>query len=131
MAVVLDEAEVPEEGRYVVVSPRFMELLARTDSKLLSNDYNQGEGGLRNGLVMTGKLRGFSIYKTNNCPKGIATVDHIIAGHMSAVATVSSIDKVEKIRSETTFADIIRGLHVYGRGVVRPESLVVAAVRYA
>lgn len=131
MAVVLDEAEVPEEGRYVVVSPRFMELLARTDSKLLSTDYNQGEGGLRNGLVMTGKLRGFSIYKTNNCPKGIATVDHIIAGHMSAVATVSSIDKVEKIRSETTFADIIRGLHVYGRGVVRPESLVVAAVRYA
>lgn len=131
MAVVLDEAEVPEEGRYVVVSPRFMELLARTDSKLLSTDYNQGEGGLRNGLVMTGKLRGFSIYKTNNCPKGIATVDHIIAGHMAAVATVSSIDKVEKIRSETTFADIIRGLHVYGRGVVRPESLVVAAVRYA
>lgn len=131
MAVVLDEAEVPEEGRYVVVSPRFMELLARTDSKLLSTDYNQGEGGLRNGLVMTGKLRGFSIYKTNNCPKGLATVDHIIAGHMSAVATVSSIDKVEKIRSETTFADIIRGLHVYGRGVVRPESLVVAAVRYA
>jgi hypothetical protein len=131
MAVVLDEAEVPEEGRYVVVSPRFMELLARTDSKLLSTDYNQGEGGLRNGLAMTGKLRGFSIYKTNNCPKGIATVDHIIAGHMSAVATVSSIDKVEKIRSETTFADIIRGLHVYGRGVVRPESLVVAAVRYA
>ena len=131
MAVVLDEAEVPEEGRYVVVSPRFMELLARTDSKLLSTDYNQGEGGLRNGLVMTGKLRGFSIYKTNNCPKGLATVDHIIAGHMAAVATVSSIDKVEKIRSETTFADIIRGLHVYGRGVVRPESLVVAAVRYA
>ena len=131
MAVVLDEAEVPEEGRYVVVSPRFMELLARTDSKLLSTDYNQGEGGLRNGLVMTGKLRGFSIYKTNNCPKGLATVDHIIAGHMSAVATVSSIDKVEKIRSETTFADIIRGLHVYGRGGVRPESLVVAAVRYA
>jgi hypothetical protein len=131
MAVVLDEAEVPEEGRYVVVSPRFMELLARTDSKLLSTDFNQGEGGLRNGLVMSGKLRGFSIYKTNNCPKGLATVDHLIAGHMSAVATVSSIDKVEKIRSETTFADIIRGLHVYGRGVVRPESLVVAAVRYA
>lgn len=131
MALVLDEAEVPEEGRYVVVSPRFMELLARTDSKLLSTDYNQGEGGLKNGLVMSGKLRGFSLYKTNNCPKGLATVDHLIAGHMSAVATVSSIDKVEKIRSETTFADIIRGLHVYGRGVVRPECLVVAAVRYA
>lgn len=132
LALVLDEAEVPEEGRYVVVSPRFMELLARTDSKLLSTDYNQGEGGLKNGLVMNGKLRGFSIYKTNNAPKHTSdTGDLIIAGHMSAVATVSSIDKIEKIRSESTFADIVRGLHVYGRGVVRPESLAVAAVIYA
>lgn len=132
LSLVLDEAEVPEEGRYVVVSPRFMEILARTDSKLLSSDYNQGEGGLKNGLVMTGKLRGFSIYKTNNAPKHSSGAgDLIVAGHMSAVATVSSIDKVEKIRSETTFADIIRGLHVYGRGVVRPESLAVAAVTYA
>ena len=132
LALVLDEAEVPEEGRYVVVSPRFMELLARTDSKLLSTDYNQGEGGLKNGLVMNGKLRGFSIYKTNNAPKHTGGVgDLIIAGHMSAVAAVSCIDKVEKIRSETTFADIVRGLHVYGRGVVRKESLTVAAVIYA
>lgn len=156
LSLKLDEAEVPEEGRYVVVSPRFMELLARTDSKLLSTDYNQGEGGLKNGLVMKGKLRGFSVYKTNNAPKfvtdttgaaaaasddsgvieggddaGGVTGDVIIAGHMSAVATVSCIDKVEKIRAETTFADIVRGLHVYGRAIIRPESLAVAYCVYA
>jgi len=161
LALKLDEAEVPEEGRYVIVSPRFMELLARTDSKLLSTDYNQGEGGLKNGLVMNGKLRGFSIYKTNNAPKfltdttgsdlaqpdddgtigdnilvggddlGAVSGDVIIAGHMSAVATVSCLDKVEKIRSETTFADIVRGLHVYGRAVIRPEALTAAYVVYA
>lgn len=156
LALKLDEAEVPEEGRYVVVSPRFMELIARTDSKLLSTDYNQGEGGLKNGLAMSGKLRGFSVYKTNNAPKyitdttgaaaapsddsgvieggddaGAVSGDVIIAGHMSAVATVSCIDKVEKIRSETTFADIVRGLHVYGRAIIRPESLAVAYVVYA
>jgi small nuclear ribonucleoprotein (snRNP)-like protein len=132
LALVLDEAEVPEEGRYVIVSPRFMELLARTDSKLLSTDYNQGEGGLKNGLVMKGKLRGFSIYKTNNTPQHTGgTGDLIIAGHMSAVATVQSIDKVETIRSESTFADIVRGLHVYGRGIVRSNCLAVAAVLYA
>lgn len=156
LALKLDEAEVPEEGRYVVVSPRFMELIARTDSKLLSTDYNQGEGGLKNGLVMNGKLRGFSIYKTNNAPKfvtdttgaaaassddsgiieggddaGAVTGDVIIAGHMSAVATVSSIDKVEKIRAESTFADLVRGLHVYGRAIIRPESLATAYVVYA
>jgi hypothetical protein len=167
LALRLDEAEVPEEGRYVVVSPRFLELLARTDSKLLSTDYNQGEGGLKNGLAMSGKLRGFSIYKTNNAPKfttdttgeadsddaraaqtenpehltpneieggddvGAVQGDVILAGHMSAVATVSCLDKVEKIRAESTFADLIRGLHVYGRAIIRKESLAVAYVVYA
>lgn len=160
LSLKLDEAEVPEEGRYVVVSPRFMELLARTDSKLLSTDYNQGEGGLKNGLVMNGKLRGFSIYKTNNAPKytvmdvvgtavaaddgdniveytggtvdGAGVVgDIIVAGHMSAVAAVSCIDKMEKIRAEGTFADIVRGLHVYGRAIIRDESLAVAYCVYA
>ena len=162
LSLKLDEAEVPEEGRYVVISPRFMELLARTDSKLLSTDYNQGEGGLKNGLVMSGKLRGFSLYKTNNAPKyttdtagstiaqsaddgaqggdnivaggddsGGVLGDVIVAGHMSAVATVSSIDKVEKIRAESTFADLVRGLHVYGRAIIRPESLAVAYCVYA
>jgi len=157
LALKLDEAEVPEEGRWVVVTPRFMELIAQTDSKLLSTDYNQGEGGLKNGLVMQGKLRGFSLYKTNNAPTyltdtagstagntdtddtviatgddAVATKgDVIVAGHMSAVATVSSIDKIETLRSETTFADIVRGLHVYGRAIVRPESLANAYVTYA
>tara|TARA_R110002020_G_scaffold324417_1_gene540104 strand:+ start:1320 stop:2357 length:1038 start_codon:yes stop_codon:yes gene_type:complete len=163
LSLKLDEAEVPEEGRYVVVSPRFMELLARTDSKLLSTDYNQGEGGLKNGLAMTGKLRGFSLYKTNNSPRfltdstgsaedqaeddgqqstgtnvviggddsGAVNGDVVLAGHMSACATVSSIDKVEKIRAESTFADLVRGLHVYGRAIIRPEALAVAYVVYA
>lgn len=142
LALKLDEADVPEEGRYVVVTPRFMELLAKTDSKLLSTDYNQGEGGLKNGLVMNGKLRGFSIFKTNNAPKytsdsaadgdDLGTLnDLIVAGHMSAVATANSLDKVEKIRAESTFADIVRGLHVYGREVIRPEALACAYVNYA
>lgn len=132
LALKLDEADVAEEGRYVVVSPRFMELLAKTDSKLLSTDYNQGEGGLKNGLAMSGKLRGFSIYKTNNAPKfDSGAGDIIIAGHMSAVATVSCLDKVETMRSEASFADRVRGLHVYGRGVVRPEAIASAYVEYA
>ena len=163
LALKLDEADVPEEGRWVVVSPRFCELLAQTDSKLLSTDYNQGAGGLKNGLMMEGKLRGFSVYKTNNCPRFTEDVDGadatpfvpdddadidlgandvnfadgtdaigdvIMAGHMSAVATANAILKTEKIRSNTTFADIVRGLHVYGRGVLYTEALSVAYVQY-
>lgn len=188
LALKLDEQDIPEEGRWVVVSPRFMELISQTESVLLSTDFNQGEGGLKNGLVMKGKLRGFSVFKTNNSTKffpdtvGIANTttaaadtdfefdfagdpgapfldqtlqadtdsddeivgsgdnldaaghgagDIIMAGHMSSTATAHSIQKTEVIRSETTFADIVRGLHVYGRGVLYPEALTVAYCVYA
>lgn len=190
LALKLDEQDIPEEGRWVVVSPRFMELLSQTQSVLLSSDFNQGEGGLKNGLVMNGKLRGFSVYKTNNSTKffedtdgtaaaGGATGEYtgtgsdidvdfdpdfedpqldqvttadtdaddellgtgdnqggllgdvIMAGHMTSTATASAIEKAEVIRSELTFADIVRGLHVYGRGVLYPEALTVAYVQYA
>jgi hypothetical protein len=49
-----------------------------------------------------------------------------MAGHMSACATASAITQSETIRDQDTFADIVRGLHVYGRSIIRPESLSVA-----
>lgn len=157
LALKLDEADIPEEGRWVVVTPRFVELLQQVDSKLLSTDYNGGTADLTNGLISHRTIRGFKMYKTNNCPTyvtdtagadagftpdddtvidtgddlGAVTGDVIIAGHMSAVATASAITKTEVIRSESSFADIIRGLHVYGRGVLYPEALAAAYVVYA
>jgi hypothetical protein len=52
----------------------------------------------------------------------------LVAGHMSAVATASAITNVETVRLEGSFGDKVRGLHVYARGIVRAESLVVARI---
>ncbi len=134
MARNLDEANVPEEGRYVVASPRFLEALVKAGSDLLSTDFNDGATSLKNGLVMAAPLRGFRIHKTNNFPTytTLTTVltgnELLVAGHMSAVATASAITNVETIRLEGSFGDKVRGLHVYARGVVRPESLVVGRI---
>ena len=38
---------------------------------------------------------------------------------MSAVATASHIAKTEVIRDPDSFADIVRGLHVFGRKVLK------------
>jgi hypothetical protein len=62
----LDEQNVPEEGRWIVADPVFYEILAQSASKLLSVDYNAGQGSIRNGLVSSGLLRGFQMYKSNN-----------------------------------------------------------------
>ena len=61
MARLLDEQNIPEEGRWFVANPEFYEQLAQSSSKLLSVDFNAGQGSIRNGLVSSGKLRGFDM----------------------------------------------------------------------
>ena len=132
MARLLDDQNVPEEGRYFVASPRFYEQLSQSGSKLMSVDFNAGQGSIRNGLVSTGKLRGFDMYKSNNTPAFTQSgkVEQILAGHISAVSTAQTIVSTEVLRDPTSFGDICRGLHVFGRKVLRPEALVKAFVAY-
>lgn len=138
---VLNELSVPKEGRWVVVDPVFCEFLLDENSKLVNADYNTGQGeGLNNGRVMAGKIRGFRLYESNNLPylgtgpstiaststRDSSNLGFIVAGHDSAVATASQINKTETLRSQNTFADIVRGLHLYGRKILRPEAIIRA-----
>jgi hypothetical protein len=50
----------------------------------------------------------------------------LVAGHASAVATAEQIAKTETFRSQTTFADVVRGMQLYGRKILRPEALFTA-----
>lgn len=124
MARLLDDENVPEEGRWVVASPDFYEQLSQSSSKLLSVDFNAGQGSIRNGLVSSGKLRGFSMYKSNNVPATSNATGFLMAGHISAVATAQTITSTEVLRDPDSFGDIVRGLHVYGAKVLRPEALI-------
>ena len=126
MARLLDEQSVPEEGRWFLANPEFYEQLVKSSSKLISVDFNAGQGSIRNGLVSSGKLRGFDMYKTNNIAATSNAAGKCIAGHMSAVCTAQTIINTEVIRDPSSFGDIVRGLHVYGAKVLRPEALVSA-----
>jgi hypothetical protein len=126
MARLLDDQSVPEEGRWFVAPPSFYEELAQSGSKLLSVDFNAGQGSIRNGLVSSGKLRGFDMYKSNNIASTSNATGKIMAGHISSTATANTILSTEVLRDPTSFGDIVRGLHVYGAKVLRPEALVSA-----
>lgn len=137
----MDQANVETENRWVVVDPVFAELLMDEDSKLINRDYG-GEGEVRNGRL-PGTVRGFRIYKSNNLPSlgngpditasaGSETdFGVIVAGHDSAVATAEQIAKTEKFRSPDHFADVVRGMQLYGRKVLRPEGLFTAIYNVA
>ena len=126
MARKLDDQNVPEEGRWFVAGPQFYEELGKSGSKLLSVDFNAGQGSIRNGLVSSGKLRGFDMYKSNNIAATSNASGKVMAGHMSSTATANTILSTEVIRDPSSFGDIVRGLHVYGAKVLRPEALVSA-----
>ena len=126
MARLLDEQNVPEEGRWFVAGPDFYEVLGQASSKLLSVDFNAGQGSIRNGLVSSGKLRGFEMYKSNNIAATSNAAGKVLGGHISSTATAQTIVSTETLRDPTSFGDIVRGLHVYGAKVLRPEALVSA-----
>ena len=127
----LDEEDVPEDNRWFVADPYFFEQLGDEDSKVLNDDY-ANKGILRNGMVTRGQLRGFNLFSSNNLPSlgtgptGTSTGDHgvLLAGHRSSTALAEQIKKTESFRDPDSFADIVRGLHVYGRKVLRTESIV-------
>ena len=130
----LDQQNVDSQGRWLVIDPVFAELLKDEDSRLFNSDF--GGSGLQNGQ-MAGTIHGFTIYTSNNLPSvgsGPATEADtnssnygvIVAGHSSSVATADQINKTETYRDPDSFADIVRGMHLYGRKILRPEALVNA-----
>jgi len=135
MARQMDTANVDSRGRWLVVDPVFMEILKDEDSRLLNSDY--GGSGLQNGLAVN-NLHGFRVYVSNNLPAkgtgpgtaGAGAQDDnygvILAGQEDAVASAEQINKVENYRDPDSFADIVRGMHLYGRKILRPQALVSA-----
>jgi hypothetical protein len=128
----LDVNSVPEEGRWFVAHPEFYNVLSNTASKLLTVDFNAGQGSIRNGLVASGQLRGFSMYKSTNVPTndlsgaspaGSATAPEALFGHISSTSAASAMNKVETVRDTGTFSDIVRGLMVWGRKVLRTDAV--------
>jgi len=135
MARQMDTANVDSRGRWLVVDPVFMEILKDEDSRLLNSDF--GGSGLQNGLAVN-NLHGFRLYVSNNLPakgtgagtSGSTAQDDnygvILAGQEDAVASAEQINKVENYRDPDSFADIVRGMHLYGRKILRPQALVSA-----
>ena len=123
----LNSNDVPEENRWFLAPPQFWEQAGQTSSKLMDSSVTgDGASPLRNGKIHAGKIQGFSCYMTNNfAASSTSNYYKVLSGHMSAVATASHIAKTEVVRDPDSFADIVRGLHVFGRKVIRSKALLV------
>jgi hypothetical protein len=120
LKVVLDEASVPQEGRYAVVPPFFHGLLLE-NSKFVDASASGSTDPLLNGYV--GRALGFNILSSNNCVNVTGDDWAVMAGVPGAIAYAEQINKVEAYRPEDSFSDALKGLHLYGAKVMRPDAI--------
>jgi N4-gp56 family major capsid protein len=125
LKVQLDLANVPTQGRWVVVRPEAHGALLR-DTRFVKVNEAGTDTGLRNGFV--GRAAGFDISLSNNAPNTTGSEYVTIAGTNAAFTFAEQINKVEALRPQNSFSDAVKGLVLYGGKLVRPDFLASALV---
>jgi hypothetical protein len=138
MSGVLDEQNVPETDRWLLIDPLTRQLLMQSNlsqAQFMGDDKSM----VRNGKI--GMIDRFTVYVTNQLPKAAATQDYwggaaggtakrrvLLAGHKSAVTFASQMTKMETVRNPNDFGDYVRGLNVFGYKTLLPQALTSAIV---
>lgn len=120
LAVKLDENNCPMNGRWAVVKPAVYGHLLK-DPRFVSFGTGQSRDTIANRAV--GSIAGFTILVSNTVPAGDNSGNLVLAGHNSAVTFAEQITSLKAYQPEKRFADALKGLHVYGGKVIRPELL--------
>jgi hypothetical protein len=139
LSSVLDEANVPETDRWLIITPTERQILMQSN---LAQAQFMGDASsvLRNGKI--GMIDRFTVYVSNLVPRGAAgktwmnpntgtdatltsaVKRHaIMAGHKSAITFASQIAKVESLQNPNDFGTLVRGLNVYGTQVAQAKGL--------
>ncbi len=124
MGTVLDEANAPEQDRFVIIPAKMAGYIKQSDLKDASIT-GDGSSPLRNGRL--GMIDRFTVFVSHNLYNNGSEFS-VIGGHKMGFTFASQLTNMETIRSETTFGNIIRGLQVYGYKVTKPEALATAVV---
>jgi hypothetical protein len=120
---VLDEQNIPETGRWLVLPPWVCGMIKKSDLKNASIS-GDGVSLVRNGRL--GMIDRFMLYSSNLLPtavEGAATATYVYAGHPHGLTFASQFSKVETLRSESTFGTLLRGLQIFGWKVLDDISL--------
>lgn len=148
MASVLDEQNIPESGRWLLIDPATRLRLMST--RLAQAQFMGDDKSLvRNGLI--GSIDRFKVYVTNQLPykvngqtfwtsgdaseTSIAGASHgtrvrlLAAGHMSGITFASQMSKTETLPNPTDFGKLVRGLQIFGHKVVKGDAITTAIVQ--
>lgn len=148
MGAALDEQNVPESGRKLLMSPYDRQILMQSN---LAQAYFTGD---QSSIVRTGKIGmidRFEVYVSNMLPRGAADKAWVsgqtdpstgaayteaantarrmlVACTKDAISFANQVTRAETLRNPNDFGDLVRGLTVYGRKVVTPKALAIGIV---
>lgn len=125
LSVKLDENNCPTSGRWAVVRPAVYGHLLK-DQRFVSFGTDANRATISGRAV--GTIAGFTILVSNTVPNE-GSDPAVLAGHNSAVTFAEQITELKAYQPERRFADALKGLHVYGGKVIRPELLAKAVVK--
>lgn len=120
---VLDEQNIPETERWMVIPAWMAGMIKKSDLKDASLT-GDGSSVLRNGRI--GMIDRWTLYSSNNLTSvvdGADTCYNVMFGHKSAITFAAQMTKMETLRAEKTFGNLVRGLQVYGFETVKPPAL--------
>jgi len=120
--VIMDQNNIPTDGRFIVIPPRMYQNMAMSRITL---DTNNSDTINEYGPRPVGRIMGLDVYVSNNVYSTLGTSSqfHIIAGHKMGATFANQINSVESFRSQTIFGDEVRGLALHGLKVVRPSAI--------
>ena len=119
---VLDEQNVPEKDRWIIIPIWMAGLIKKSDLKDTSLT-GDSTSILRNGRL--GQIDRFTLYSSNLLPTASdgVTCYKALFGHKTGPSFASQITETEKLRSQDAFADVVRGLNILGFKVLKTESV--------
>jgi len=125
LRTVLQRDNVPAAGRWIVIPPELTAAVLQ-DNRFLDASASGSTAPLSEGFI--GRVMGFDVYESNTVPTETTGVYSVIAGHPMAATFADQINQVEAQRRELRFGDLVKGLHLYGAKVFKPECLALASV---
>ncbi len=127
-SVKLDEANVPSEGRWIVLPPWAVALIKKSDLRIASLA-GDGVSILRNGKI--GEIDRFTVYQSRNLLSQTSPgqAHYAMFGHSAGLTFAAQVVECEMIQNPNDFGYIVRGLMVYGFQVVGPKYVGTAVIK--
>lgn len=121
---VLDEQDVPETDRWLVMPASLCAMVKKSDLRDASIA-GDTTSIVRNGRI--GTIDRFTVYSSNQVSK-VGAEYNVVAGHVSGLSFAAQMDKMETLKNPNAFGDLVRGMNIFGYKVLKPESIVHAVV---